>query len=65
MVRGTEVEARVELDVRQLAQLYAGYLPARQLADHGLLRASSSEALELLEAYFPVGDPWVSPPDHF
>ncbi len=65
IVRGSEAEARVELDVRQLAQLYAGYLPARQLADHGLLRTSSLEALELLEAYFPVGDPWVSPPDHF
>ncbi|HET7478158.1 MAG TPA: GNAT family N-acetyltransferase [Rubrobacteraceae bacterium] len=60
-----EAENRVSLDVRQLAQLYAGYLPARQLARYGLVAASSSEALDLLEAHFPVGDPWVSEPDHF
>ena len=65
VVRGAEAEERVELDVRRLAQLYAGYLPARQLARHGLVEANSPEALELLEALFPVDDPWVYPPDHF
>jgi predicted acetyltransferase len=65
VVRGAEAEQRVELDVRRLAQLYAGYLPARQLAHHGLVEANSPEALELLEALFPVDDPWVYPPDHF
>jgi predicted acetyltransferase len=65
VVRGAEVEARVSLDVRQLAQLYAGYLPARGLARHGLVEASSPEALELLETLFPVGDPWLFGPDHF
>jgi len=65
VVRGTEAEERVALDVRRLAQLYAGYLPARQLARHGLLEANSPGALELLEALFPVDDPWVYPPDHF
>ena len=65
VVRGAEAEDRVSLDVRQLAQLYAGYLPARQLARHGLLEASSSEALELLEEVFPTGDPMLSVPDHF
>ena len=65
VVRGEEAEARVSLDVRQLAQLYAGYLPAGQLARHGLVKPGSPEALELLEALFPVGDPWVYPPDHF
>jgi predicted acetyltransferase len=65
VVRGAEAEQRVELDVRRLAQLYAGYLPARQLARHGLVEANSPEALELLEALFPVDDPWVYPPDHF
>jgi predicted acetyltransferase len=65
VVRGEEAEARVSLDVRQLAQLYAGYLPAGQLARHGLVKPGSPEALELLEALFPVDDPWVYPPDHF
>ena len=65
VVRGAEAEERVALDVRRLAQLYAGYLPARQLARHGLVDASSPEALELLGSLFPVGDPWVYPPDHF
>lgn len=65
VVRGAEAGERVSLDVRQLAQLYAGYLPARQLARHGLLEPGSERALELLEALFPVGDPWVYEPDHF
>jgi predicted acetyltransferase len=65
VVRGEEAEERVWLDVRQLTQLYAGYLPAGQLARHGLVKPGSPEALELLEALFPVDDPWVYPPDHF
>ena len=65
VTRGAESEERVSLDVRQLAQLYAGYVPARRLAEHGLVEASSPEALELLEAMFPTGDPWVFGPDHF
>ena len=65
VVRGAEAEDRVALDVRQLAQLYAGYLPARQLARHGLVGPSSPTALDLLEELFPVGDPWLFAPDHF
>jgi predicted acetyltransferase len=65
VVRGAEAEERVSLDVRRLAQLYAGYLPARQLARHGLVEPGSPQALELLEALFPVDDPWVFTPDHF
>jgi predicted acetyltransferase len=65
VVRGAEAEERVSLDVRRLAQLYAGYLPARQLARHGLVEPGSPQALELLEALFPVDDPWVFTPDQF
>jgi predicted acetyltransferase len=65
VVRGAEAEERVSLDVRQLAQLYAGYLPVRGLARHGLIETSSQEALELMETYFPVGDPSLFGPDHF
>jgi len=65
VVRGAESAERVSLDVRQLARLYAGYLPARQLAWHGLVEPSSERALELLETLFPVGDPWLFEPDHF
>ncbi len=65
VVRGAETAERVSLDVRQLAQLYAGYQPVPQLVRHGLVRASSEEALRLLEVMFPVGDPWVFPLDHF
>jgi predicted acetyltransferase len=65
IVRGAEAEESVSLDVLQLAQLYAGYLPARDLARHGLLDASSPEALDLLDSLFPVGDPWLYRPDHF
>jgi predicted acetyltransferase len=65
VVRGAEAAESVSLDVRQLAQLYAGYLPASDLARHGLVRASSPGALDLLEALFPQGDPWLSGPDHF
>lgn len=65
VVRGAEAEERVSLDVRRLAQLYAGYSPARQLARHGLVAVSSPAALDLLQSHFPVGDPWVSEPDHF
>jgi predicted acetyltransferase len=65
VVRDVEAGERVSLDVRQLAQLYAGYLPARQLARHGLIGPGSPGALELLEGLFPVGDPWVYPTDHF
>ncbi len=65
VVRGTEAAESASLDVRQLAQLYAGYLPARDLARHGLIEASSPEALDLLDTLFPQGDPWLSGPDHF
>jgi predicted acetyltransferase len=65
VVRGAEAEDRVALDVRQLAQLYAGYLPARQLARHGHLGTSSPRAIDLLERFFPTGDPWLFVPDHF
>jgi predicted acetyltransferase len=65
VVRGAEAEDRVALDVRQLAQLYAGYLSARQLARRGLVRPNSVKALELLETLFPPSDPYVSPPDDF
>src|SRR5918995_1721428 len=65
VVRGSEAGESVSLDVRQLAQLYAGYLPARDLARHGLIRASSPRALDLLDTLFPRGDPWLSGTDHF
>jgi predicted acetyltransferase len=65
VVRGAEAEESVSLDVRQLAQLYAGYLPVKELARHSLLDASSPEALDLLDSLFPVGDPWLYGPDHF
>ena len=65
VICGAEAGESVSLDVRQLAQLYAGYLPVRDLARHGLLQASSPEALDLLEALFPRGDPWLYGPDHF
>jgi predicted acetyltransferase len=65
VVWGAEAEDRVALDVRQLAQLYAGYLSARQLARRGLVRPNSVKALELLETLFPPSDPYVSPPDDF
>ena len=65
VVRGEEAAERVSLDVRQLAQLYAGYIPAGQLTRHGLVAPGSPEALELLGALFPPGEPWVYPPDHF
>jgi len=65
VARGAEATESVSLDVRQLAQLYAGYLPASDLARHGLIKASSPEALDRLDALFPQGDPWLSGPDHF
>jgi predicted acetyltransferase len=65
IIRGAEAGKSVSLDVRQLAQLYAGYLPARDLARHRLVQPSSPEALDLLEALFPLGDPWLYGPDHF
>ena len=65
VVRGAEAEQSVSLDVRQLAQLYAGYLPVEDLARHDLLDASSPWALRLLDSLFPAGDPWLSRPDHF
>jgi len=65
VLRAAEAGESVSLDVRQLAQLYAGYLPVRDLARHGLIRASSPEALHLLEALFPLRDPWLAGPDHF
>lgn len=65
VVRGAESGERVALDVRQLAQLYAGYLPASQFARYGLVRSSSPAALEILEVFFPPGDPYILPPDDF
>ena len=64
-IRDTEAEERVALDVRQLAQLYAGYLSTRQLDHQDKLRPNSAKALALLERYFPPSDPYVSPPDYF
>jgi predicted acetyltransferase len=64
-IRDAGAEERVALDVRQLAQLYAGYLPSKQLARQGKLRPNSAKALELLEWFFPPSDPYVSPPDDF
>ena len=65
VARGEEEAEKVTLDVRQLAQLYAGYLPVDQLARHGLIEPSSPHALELLRELFPPGEPWIHPPDHF
>jgi predicted acetyltransferase len=65
VVRGVKAQDRVKLDVRQLAQLYAGYLSAEQLVRRGLVRSNSTKALELLKTLFPPGDPYVSPPDDF
>ncbi len=65
VVRGVEAAERVSLDVRRLAQLYGGYLPARQLVRNGLVRPNSANALELLEAFFPFGDSWLFPEDLF
>ncbi|MGB3683206.1 MAG: sterol carrier protein domain-containing protein, partial [Rubrobacteraceae bacterium] len=65
VVRGAEAGERVALDVRRLAQIYAGYLPARELARHGHIDPGSEKALELLEETFPAGDPWVFPLDRF
>ncbi len=65
VTRGAEAEARVSLDVRRLAQLYAGYLPAGQLARYGLIEPGSPAALEKLGAWFPTADPYVSVADHF
>ena len=65
VARGEEAAEKVSLDVRQLAQLYAGYLPARQIARYGLVEPSSPRALELLQELFPTGEPWIYPPDHF
>jgi predicted acetyltransferase len=65
VVRGAQAGESISLDVRQLAQLYAEYLPASDLARHGLIQASSPKALDLLEAIFPLGDPWLFGPDHF
>jgi predicted acetyltransferase len=65
IVRGAGAGERVSLDVRRLAQLYAGYLPASQLARYGLIQPGSPRALGLLEELFPPGDPWLFPPDHF
>ncbi|MGB3635605.1 MAG: GNAT family N-acetyltransferase [Rubrobacteraceae bacterium] len=63
--RGAEAEERVALDVRQLAQLYAGYLPARELSRRGYIELGSEKALELLGEMFPAGDPWGFPLDRF
>jgi predicted acetyltransferase len=65
VIRGAQAGERVTLDVRQLAQLYAGYLPVRQLVRSGLVKPGSARAVELLEEFFPPGDPWLFPPDHF
>ena len=65
VLRGADVEHRVALDVRRLAQLYAGYLPARQLARRGLIKPNSETSLRLLEDLFPADDPWVFPLDRF
>ena len=65
VVRGAEAGERAALDVRQLAQLYAGYLPARELVRRGYIEPGSEKALELLEELFPVGDPWVFSLDRF
>jgi predicted acetyltransferase len=65
VLRGAEAEDRVALDTRQLAQLYAGYLSARQLLRRDLVQPNSAKALELLETLFLPSDPYVSPPDDF
>lgn len=64
-IRDAGAKERVALDVRQLAQLYAGYLSSKQLVRQGKLRPNSAKALELLERFFPPSDPYVSPPDDF
>lgn len=65
VIRGSAAPERVKLDVRQLAQLYAGYISAEQLHRRGLVAPGSERARELLGAIFPTGDPWVFPLDHF
>lgn len=65
VVRGTESAERVRVDVRQLAQLCAGYLSVGELYRNGLIGAGSETALRLLECLFPRADPWIFPIDHF
>lgn len=65
VVRGAEAGEKVALDVRRLAQFYAGYLPVRQFARLGQLELGSERALELLEEMFPARDPWVFSLDRF
>ncbi|WP_047864401.1 GNAT family N-acetyltransferase [Rubrobacter aplysinae] len=65
VLRGAAAPERVALDVRQLAQLYAGYLSAQQLHRRGLVTPGSGHALDLLDAIFPPADPWVFPLDRF
>ncbi len=65
VICGAEAAERVSLDVQQLSQLYAGYLPASELARYRLVSSSSPAALELLEEFFPPGDSYIFPPDHF
>lgn len=48
VARGARTGEQVTLDVRQLAQLYIGYLPARQLVRGGLIKPSPAKAVELL-----------------
>lgn len=65
VVRGAEAGERISLDVRRLAQLYAGYLSVSELARRGYIEPGSERALELLGEMFPAGDPWVFPLNRF
>lgn len=60
-MRGAAAPGRAAPDVRRLAQLYAGYISAEQLARRGLVTPGSGRALELLDAIIlrrrPVGVP--------
>ncbi len=59
-------KAGLSCDIRQLSQMYAGYIGPRKLAKLGLLEVRNRAELEAAEqAFFPVGQAASRMADHF
>jgi predicted acetyltransferase len=55
----------LELDVRIFSQLYTGFMSPSEAVSQGLAHCDSSEALEIADALFPAGEPFIAEIDRF
>jgi predicted acetyltransferase len=65
ILAGQRTEHLLEGDIRAFSQLFCGYLSPAEAVSQGLLQASSPEALNVAEDFFPRLEPFIPQMDRF